>query len=430
MEDGMQSSSSLSGAVGAAPELNGSSWLRPCANASCRPPTGALLPFGGAQLVFVAVATGFLSVVTVLGNSLVILSIRANRRLRTVNNYFLLSLAAADLAVGLLAVNAFALYRLWGRWPLGAALCDAWLVLDYVASGASVLNLLLISLDRYLCLTRPLSYPARRTGRVAGLMIGAAWLLAFVLWTPAILCWQSAGGRRLVPESRCYIQLLASPAATLGTTLPSFYLPALAMVALYSRLSAASRHRVGRVQSGRRLPRSSSPSGASDQGLDPSEITTARTRRPRRASQHLGDTLGGGGWSNWCRFRASQTFDDTQLDMESSSSPDLHRSASAAFSACPSLRSQERRRRRVMARERRVTRTILAVLLAFVLTWTPYNVMAVVAAFCHVCVPEALWAAGYWLCYVNSALNPGCYALCNPTFRETFCRLLRCRRMA
>lgn len=412
--------------MGGAPEphLNASLWLLPCTNASC--------PFGAAQLVLIATVTASLSAVTVVGNTLVILSIKVNRHLRTINNYFLLSLAVADLVVGVLSMNLHALYLLQGCWPLGAAACDLWLVTDYAVSSASVMNLLVISLDRYFCMTRPLSYPAWRTGRTAGLMIAAAWLLPLILWAPAILSWQTLGGERVVPEGECHTRLLASPAVTLATTLPSFYLPALVMIGLYGRLSAASRGRLS----------ASSPSGqdfllkrrslvtsdpGSDASLGQSGSQILKSRKRQKASGGGGNAAGPQprGARAAARHAAYENYD--KVDTDSSSNADLHRKASATFSSCPSFRSQERRRRRVMARERRVTKTILAIVLAFIFTWTPYNVMAVVATFCHACVPGALWTTGYWLCYVNSAINPGCYALCNVAFRKTFCSLLRCR---
>ncbi|KAK7891771.1 hypothetical protein WMY93_023734 [Mugilogobius chulae] len=394
--------------------------------------------YSPASLALITTATASLSLVTVAGNTLVLLSIKVNRRLRTVNNYFLLSLAVADLIIGLFCMNLSSLHLLLGRWPLGGAVCDIWLVLDYAVSSASVMNLLIISLDRYFCVTRPLSYPTWRTGKMAGLMIGSAWVLSFVLWTPPILRWQRDGGRRMVPENDCYIRLLKSPAVTLGTSLPSFYLPALAMVGLYGRVSAHSRSRLVPVKRGsggkrrfstpsfkelnvvmrRNRSWSSEPEMRTElsQNINQSEPSTPKHGHNRKSHRSPVDSSPSG------------LSDLNRLDPDSSSALDLHRAASVVFSrSCSSLRSSGRTHRRVLARERRVTRTILSILLAFILTWTPYNVMAVVAAFCHFCVPRQVWRLGCWLCYVNSAMNPCCYALCNASFRKTFCSLLRCR---
>lgn len=124
------------------------------------------------EKVLITVVAIALSLVTVIGNSMVMISFKIDKQLQTISNHFLFSLAVADFAIGLISMPLFTVYTMLGYWPLGAHICDTWLALDYLASNASVLNLLIISFDRYFSVTRPLTYRAKRTPHKAGAMIG------------------------------------------------------------------------------------------------------------------------------------------------------------------------------------------------------------------------------------------------------------------
>jgi hypothetical protein len=74
-----------------------------------------------------------LSIFTVCGNILVLYAIQTEKNLRTVSNLFILSLAFADLAVGLFVMPLSAATIIAGRWPFSSVICKMWLSIDYVA---------------------------------------------------------------------------------------------------------------------------------------------------------------------------------------------------------------------------------------------------------------------------------------------------------
>uniref|UniRef100_A0A182FTR8 G-protein coupled receptors family 1 profile domain-containing protein n=1 Tax=Anopheles albimanus TaxID=7167 RepID=A0A182FTR8_ANOAL len=190
-----------------------------------------------AQIIILGIIATVLSILTVAGNVMVMISFKIDKQLQTISNYFLFSLAIADFAIGLISMPLFSVTTLLGYWPLGPHICDTWLALDYLASNASVLNLLIISFDRYFSVTRPLTYRAKRTTTRAAIMIGAAWGISLLLWPPWIYSWPYIEGKRTVPEKECYIQFIeTNHYITFGTAIAAFYVPVTVMCFLYYRI--------------------------------------------------------------------------------------------------------------------------------------------------------------------------------------------------
>ncbi|XP_069771362.1 muscarinic acetylcholine receptor M5b [Narcine bancroftii] len=471
------------------------------------------------QVVSIATITAIVSFITIIGNILVIVSFKVNSQLKTVNNYYLLSLACADLIIGIFSMNLYASYILIGHWSLGNLTCDLWLALDYVASNASVMNLLLISFDRFFSITRPLTYRAKRTPKRACIMIGLAWLISFILWAPAILCWQYLVGERTVPSNECQIQFLSEPIITFGTAIAAFYIPVSVMTILYCRIYKETERRTkdlaelqaSNVSSEDEVVVSkrtllTSCFGCVGHKLSRKERCRASWSSNRSTTVTLRSAHTKNVTNEWLKSNHMDSFtsypmseaderltpkcgpfvprghkqkdeyfaeDSTNVSLEepppinngenqnylvtppkkqdkkympyklaikngsSSSTSDTSNSCTEIKltprpSAEPFIRNPDqnlrlqitKRKRLVLIKEKKAAQTLSAILLAFIITWTPYNIMVLVSTFCSDCIPQSLWHLGYWLCYVNSTVNPMCYALCNKTFRNTFKMLL------
>lgn len=68
---------------------------------------------------------GLIIAASIFGNLLVIISVARFRKLRIITNYFVVSLAMADILVALVAMGFNASVIIFGRWMFGAAMCKS-----------------------------------------------------------------------------------------------------------------------------------------------------------------------------------------------------------------------------------------------------------------------------------------------------------------
>ncbi|XP_045035372.1 LOW QUALITY PROTEIN: 5-hydroxytryptamine receptor 1 [Daphnia magna] len=207
------------------------------------------------ETVLISAALLAIIVGTVVGNVLVCIAVCLVRRLRRPCNYLLVSLAVSDLCVALLVMPMALVYEVLGTWPFGATACDTWVAFDVLSCTASILNLCMISVDRYWAITRPLDYGVKRTPARMISCVALVWISSACISLPPLLVLGNEHGP--VSTNNSHHQPIEEDSFNAGqdlqcqvcqefgyqiyATLGSFYIPLAVMAAVYYQIFQAAK---------------------------------------------------------------------------------------------------------------------------------------------------------------------------------------------
>ncbi|XP_030068544.1 D(1A) dopamine receptor [Microcaecilia unicolor] len=318
---------------------------------------------------------------TLLGNTLVCAAVIRFRHLRSkVTNFFVISLAVSDLLVAVLVMPWKAVAEIAGFWPFGS-FCNIWVAFDIMCSTASILNLCVISVDRYWAISSPFRYERKMTPRAAFIMVSAAWTLSVLIsFIPVQLNWHKA-------KTTSFLDLNASfqgktldncdsslnRTYAISSSLISFYIPVAIMIVTYTRIYRIAAKQIRRISA------------------------------LERAAVHA---------------------KNCQTTTGSSSNVDLQQPESSFKMS--------------FKRETKVLKTLSVIMGVFVCCWLPFFILNCMVPFCDpiltssgaevFCISSTTFDVFVWFGWANSSLNPIIYAF-NADFRKAFSTLLGCYRL-
>lgn len=329
------------------------------------------------------------SACTIFGNMLVILAVIRERYLHTPTNYFITSLAVADCLVGLVVMPFSALYEVLGHtWFFGIDWCDIWRSLDVLFSTASILNLCMISLDRYWAITDPITYPMRMTKIRSIFLIGVVWVCSSAISFPAIVWWRAVRVKP-IPVFKCpFTEHLGY---LIFSSTISFYLPLFVMVFTYYKIYRAA---------------------------------VSQTRSLKLGTKQI--ILGAGELELTLRIHRGGTSDSHHIYSTTETEPltgsqynDLSRVPSTRFNNNSRNFSLSRKLAK-FAKEKKAAKTLGIVMGVFIICWLPFFVVNLLSGFCLQCIwhEKVVSAVVTWLGWINSSMNPVIYACWSRDFRR------------
>ncbi|XP_077334167.1 5-hydroxytryptamine receptor 7 [Lithobates pipiens] len=337
-----------------------------------------ILPYGDIEKIVIGVVLSIITVFTIAGNGLVIISVCIVKKLRQPSNYLVVSLAAADLSVAI-AVMPFVIITdlVGGKWLFGKVFCNVFIAMDVMCCTASIMTLCVISVDRYLGITRPLTYPARQNGKLMAKMVFIVWLLSASITLPPLFGW----AQNVTVERMCLIS--QDFGYTVYSTAVAFYIPMTVMLIMYQRIFiaakiSAEKHKFVNI-----------PRLMEQEGI----YTLEEKMAPKKNSKK--------------------------------------KKAVEEFATLSKLIRQDRKNISIFKREQKAARTLGIIVGAFTLCWLPFFLLSTARPFiCGIscsCMPLRLERTLLWLGYTNSLINPLIYAFFNRDLRTTFWNLLRCK---
>ncbi|XP_073730796.1 trace amine-associated receptor 13c-like [Misgurnus anguillicaudatus] len=185
-----------------------------------------------------------LSVWTVFMNLLVIISISHFKKLHTPTNMLILSLAVADLFVGLIVMPLEAIRLIETCWYFGDIICRLFLLILGLLISTSLSNLVLIAVDRYMAVCHPLLYPQKITTTRIIIIIYVSWFCSLFYSISLVI---TTSQRKYT----CYGECTYMPtfALIIIDLLLSFLFPCTIIITLYLRIFYVAHQQVKVINS-------------------------------------------------------------------------------------------------------------------------------------------------------------------------------------
>ncbi|XP_041118543.1 5-hydroxytryptamine receptor 7-like [Polyodon spathula] len=331
-----------------------------------------ILNYGNMEKILIGVILTMLTLLTIAGNSLVVISVCFVKKLRQPSNYLIVSLALADLSVAVAVMPFVSVTDLiGGQWIFGQVFCNVFIAMDVMCCTASIMTLCVISIDRYLGITKPLTYPVRQNGRCMAKRILCVWLLSASITLPPLFGW----AQNVNDDKVCLIS--QDFGYTIYSTAVAFYIPMSVMLIMYYQIYKAAK------RSAAKHTFSGFPRPEENDGIDcaPGAI------KLRKESEEC---------TNFSR-----------------------------------LLKHDRKNISIFKREQKAATTLGIVVGAFTVCWLPFFLLSTARPFiCGIecsCIPLWVERTLLWLGYANSLINPFIYAFFNRDLRTTYRNLLQCK---
>ena len=328
-----------------------------------------------------ATIMGLILLAAMLGNLLVLAAVYSTSTLRTTAAILVVNLACVDLLISVAIVPFVAITAVTGDWLLSDQACVATGFVNAFLTAAQIMALFHISVNRFVAVARPHSYETAFFRKATLVMVATGWVHSLIWSSLPFLGWGKLG----FVQGTLFCNILweqdhFSYAITAQTV--CYLLPPPIAAVLYCLV----------YKEVRKLARRHQATG--------SDSFASRTfhMEPR--------TLGA-----------------SREDIPYSERRD--RTASS-YSLNQGYASKNKRRK---AMENRVTKTLLAVALAFVVCWIPRGLANLWALFeGRQAVPRALEYASTTFVFFNSAVNPMLYGALHRDFGKAFRKILCCSK--